>query len=131
MPQRRSRLLALPVLLAYTLSAAGCYSWHPTTLAPPPSASELPNRLRVTLPDGQRVRLDNPRIERESLRSDNFRTVAVADLQSVESRSLQKGRTIVLVTVVGTVLAGIVAAMTVDMGGGFLAPGNGWGGGPS
>jgi len=105
MRRRNMKLVAIPALLIYSLSAVGCYQWEPTPI--PPASERLPSNIRVTLTDGRRVELANPTVEADSIKAPRARAIPVSAVQGIEAREASA------VGVVGSILfaVGAVAAL--------------------
>lgn len=123
----RTTKLILALLTAATLPACTAYR----TVADPVATLQAPKPVkdaRVTLRTGERLELDFPRVEGDSLSGFLFggelRTVALADVVRVEAKKVSAGRTAGLVlgmAVVGTAAAGAVSVG--EFGTGRATPG--------
>lgn len=110
----RATRLILALLATATLPACTAYP----TIPDPVSTLQAPKPVkdaRVTLRSGERLELDFPRVEGDSLSGFLFggelRIVALADVARVEVQKMSAGRTAGLVlglAVVGTAAAGAV-----------------------
>jgi hypothetical protein len=94
-------------------------------IVPPPD--DLPRRVRVVLSDGQRIPLEDPRIEGPSIRGDITLPIPLTEIRSAEAEVLSVGRTLSFVTASAVVGGIIFFLMTFEMNvgsGGTI----GWGG---
>lgn len=111
------RALVTAVLLGY---GQACTSWRMHPLTPEPFApSNPPPVVRVTLVDGSRFQLESPQIVQDTLRgvdprSQRLRTVALSDLQRLETIHFNAAKTVGLVLGLGAVAAGAVIISIVS-----------------
>jgi hypothetical protein len=113
----RLRPLALVVGIGWAFTSTGCYSWRAAPAVP------LPNGLahqpvRVTLRSGQVLKLDDASVTGDSLtwseeRAFSFarRTIPVTEIQKLEVRRIDAGRTAAAVVGVALVTAVVVAVV--------------------
>ena len=119
-PPRWRRAVAALLLLAFT----ACHTWHPTTASPRSLIEdEDPSALRVTQANGLAVTVKDPMIRNDSLVSGTSGVtgpvgVPTGDIQSVEVRRFDKGKTVGFV--IGLIAAAVAwtTAVTGDSSGG-------------
>ena len=99
-------------------------SWQ-SAATPSPSQfieAEQPDRVRVTMPDGTQVELENPSVEGDELVASGGFSMPFVDIVILESRKFSMDRT--MLAVLGGVLAlpvALIAALLIDCGGQSLS----------
>jgi len=114
---RRTRFIAAVLLIAY---ASACTSYH--TLAGGVDALQQspkpPQEVRLTLKTGERLRIRNPEVYGDSLRGMSPTgpavTVALGDIQQIETRRTSASKTIALVLGVGMVIGSVAAVVALS-----------------
>ena len=93
------------LLLFLVLYLTACYTWQGVATTSPAGVIEAtqPDRVRVTMPDGTQVELENPSVEGDELVASGGFSMPSADVVILESRKFSMDRTVLLVlgTVVG------------------------------
>jgi hypothetical protein len=96
---RRAVSLALVGLLVWV---TGCYNYTPIG----PSQVGYYGRVRVSTIDGERKVISEPRVEADSLRGKDVRTIALIQVAELEGISLNEAETVMAV---GTIVLGAIA----------------------
>ncbi len=112
------------LLLFLLLHLTACYTWQGVATTSPAGVIEAtqPDRVRVTMPDGTQVELENPSVEGDELVASGGFSMPSADVVILESRKFSMDRTVLLV--LGGVLAlpvALIAALLIDCGGQSLS----------
>ena len=119
----------ITLLAAFGLHAGACVGWKTQRVSPDQVLAKNPNQVRVRLGNGTRIVVVRPTIIGDSLigsapdsdpkRAAPRRVVPLSDIQSVEVRRVNAGRTGLLVAGVGVTALVVIAAATWDgpMGG--------------
>jgi hypothetical protein len=99
------RLSRRAVMIALTMSTAGCSTWHVRTEPLREVVAAPVPRARVTLRDGARMQLWNPRVEGDSLvgqlTEDTTRTaLAITDVATVETWEPSTAKTVQMTVIV-------------------------------
>jgi hypothetical protein len=125
MTRYRPRSVLLPFLL---LHLTACYTWQGVATTSPAGVIEAtqPDRVRVTMPDGTQVELENPSVEGDELVASGGFSMPSADVVILESRKFSMDRTVLLV--LGTVVGAPVLILGIYM---IVCPGAIIGGGCS
>jgi len=103
------------LLLFLLLHLTACQAWQSVSLdaiSPDQLIEEdRPDRVRVTMPDGTQVELENPSVEGDELVASGGFSMPSADVVILESRKFSMDRTMILL---GGVVVGVLAvAMAV------------------
>ena len=119
----RYRLRAV-LLLFLVLHLTACYTWQGVATTSPAGVIEAtqPERVRVTMPDGTQVELENPSVEGDELVASGGFLMPFVDIVILESRKFSMDRT--MLAVLGGVLAlpvALIAALLIDCGGQSLS----------
>jgi hypothetical protein len=109
------KVISMPILLMYVVSATGCYVWTPITIAPPPDP--MPGDVRVDVDRRQWIRMENPRIEGDAIMDDDYRRVPLADIRAIEARKLSWAWTTVGIAVTVGALVGVGVALADELTG--------------
>ena len=114
----RYRLRAV-LLLFLLLNLTACYTWQGVATTSPAGVIEAtqPDRVRVTMPDGTQVELENPSVEGDELVASGGFSMLFADIVILESRKFSMDRT--MLAVLGGVLALPVVALAVVLASGL------------
>ena len=125
MTRYRSRAV---LLLFLVLHLTACYTWQGVATTSPAGVIETtqPDRVRVTMPDGTQVELENPSVEGDELVASGGFSMPSADVVILESRKFSMDRTVLLV--LGTVVGAPVLILGIYM---IVCPGAIIGGGCS
>lgn len=123
---RSRRLIAALLLVLLT----GCQTWQPAMVAPRDLISEeAPSSVRVTKTGGDVVTIKDPIIRNDSIVSAEVGLgtvgigVATADINALEVRRLNTGRTLAFVGVAVAIALGWTRAVTGSSGGTDPGPG--------
>ena len=116
------------LLLFLVLHLTACYTWQGVATTSPAGVIEAtqPDRVRVTMPDGTQVELENPSVEGDELVASGGFSMPSADVVILESRKFSMDRTVLLV--LGTVVGAPVLILGIYM---IVCPGAIIGGGCS
>jgi hypothetical protein len=116
------------LLLFLLLHLTACYTWQGVATTSPAGVIEAtqPDRVRVTMPDGTQVELENPSVEGDELVASGGFSMPSADVVILESRKFSMDRTVLLV--LGTVVGAPVLILGIYM---IVCPGAIIGGGCS
>ena len=84
---------------SYVLHLTACYTWQGVATTSPAQLIEVtqPERVRVHIPDGVQVELENPLVEGDQLLGTNGIALPLADVLMLETPEFSKIRTIGLV----------------------------------
>ena len=101
------------LLLLLVLHLTACYTWQGVATTSPAGVIEAtqPDRVRVTMPDGTQVELENPSVEGDELVASGGFSMPSADVVILESRKFSMDRTMILLG--GVVVGVLVVAMAV------------------
>jgi hypothetical protein len=103
------------LLLFLLLHLTACYTWQGVATTSPAGVIEAtqPDRVRVTMPDGTQVELENPSVEGDELVASGGFSMPSADVVILESRKFSMDRTVLLV--LGTVVGAPVLILGIYM----------------
>lgn len=95
--------------LVLGLHVGGCASWQPQAESPSTVIAERrPDRVRLTLRDGERVTVGMPRLEGDSVAGgtdpDAGRRIAISDVTVIELRRVQVANTAAVVLLAGALI---------------------------
>ncbi len=95
MTRYRSRAV---LLLFLVLHLTACYTWQGVATTSPAGVIEVtqPERVRVHIPDGVQVELENPLVEGDQLLGTNGVALPLADVLMLEIREFSWVRTLLL-----------------------------------
>ena len=103
------------LMLFLVLNLTACQTWQSVSLdaiSPDQLIEEdRPDRVRVTMPDGTQVELENPSVEGDELVASGGFSMPSADVVILESRKFSMDRTMILLG--GVVVGVLVVAMGV------------------
>ena len=103
------------LMLFLVLNLTACQTWQSVSLdaiSPDQLIEEdRPDRVRVTMPDGTQVELENPSVEGDELVASGGFSMPSADVVILESRKFSMDRTMILLG--GVVVGVLVVAMAV------------------
>ena len=100
------------LLLFLVLHLTACYTWQGVATTSPAGVIEAtqPDRVRVTMPDGTQVELENPSVEGDELVAPGV-SMPLADILELEVREFSMDRTALLL--VGVAAGVLVVAVAV------------------
>ena len=86
------------LLLFLLLNLTACYTWQGVATTSPAQLIEVtqPERVRVHIPDGVQVELENPLVEGDQLLGTNGVALPLADVLMLEIREFSWVRTLLL-----------------------------------